>query len=122
MVARFVHTEEVTGSNPVSPTSPKWPLTCEYADSADITFAAINHRLAIRRDRQTVTMLDVEKGAVQSTAQQACQIGERLGWTTAGFNDAGYLELGYALHGFGLHTILDQEEGRQPSARLMADG
>ena len=67
-------------------------------------------------------MLDAEIGAVQLTAQQACQIGERLGWTTAGFNDAGYLELGYALLGFGLHTILDQEEDRQSAARLMADG
>jgi hypothetical protein len=31
VVARFVHTEEVTGSNPVSPTEGKRPLTCGNA-------------------------------------------------------------------------------------------
>ena len=31
VVARFLDTEEVTGSNPVSPTSTKQPLTCEDA-------------------------------------------------------------------------------------------
>jgi hypothetical protein len=33
VVARFVHTEEVTGSNPVSPTHAKPPLTCGGAES-----------------------------------------------------------------------------------------
>src|SRR4051794_35091759 len=32
-VARFLDTEEVTGSNPVSPTREKQPLTCEDAES-----------------------------------------------------------------------------------------
>src|SRR4249919_2501931 len=32
-VARFLDTEEVTGSNPVSPTSTKQPLTCRDAGS-----------------------------------------------------------------------------------------
>ena len=31
VVARFLDTEEVTGSNPVSPTSTKQPLTCRNA-------------------------------------------------------------------------------------------
>lgn len=30
VVARFLDTEEVTGSNPVSPTTKKHPLTCEH--------------------------------------------------------------------------------------------
>jgi len=32
VVARFLDTEEVTGSNPVSPTNMKRPLTCGNAD------------------------------------------------------------------------------------------
>jgi hypothetical protein len=35
-VARFLDTEEVTGSNPVSPTREKQPLTCEDAESGAV--------------------------------------------------------------------------------------
>ena len=37
VVARFVHTEEVTGSNPVSPTESKPPLTCGNAGSGAVS-------------------------------------------------------------------------------------
>jgi hypothetical protein len=36
VVARFVHTEEVTGSNPVSPTRQKQPLTCDGAGTGAV--------------------------------------------------------------------------------------
>src|SRR4051812_277097 len=40
VVARFLDTEEVTGSNPVSPTEENWPLTCENAEQGPIPFRA----------------------------------------------------------------------------------
>ena len=50
VVARFLDTEEVTGSNPVSPTSNKQPLTCEQAGSeAVFRFAACRTALAGNR-------------------------------------------------------------------------
>ncbi len=38
VVARFPDTEEVTGSNPVSPTECKWPLTCRDANQGLFAF------------------------------------------------------------------------------------
>jgi hypothetical protein len=39
VVARFVHTEEVTGSNPVSPTVAIWPLACGNVENHDLPTA-----------------------------------------------------------------------------------
>src|ERR1700712_497995 len=38
-VARFLDTEEVTGSNPVSPTSTKQPLICEGAGTGAVSIS-----------------------------------------------------------------------------------
>jgi hypothetical protein len=42
VVARFVHTEEVTGSNPVSPTTTRQPLACINAEQGLSSFEHVS--------------------------------------------------------------------------------
>src|SRR4051812_26808885 len=62
-VARFLDTEEVTGSNPVSPTSMKWLLICINAVSCDLADAACR-RLVGRARARLARRVEVRRGGL----------------------------------------------------------
>ena len=67
MVARFVHTEEVTGSNPVSPTSEIRPLTANAVVAVGGSDAGISAALRAREFDPTAEVTVVVGDAYPNT-------------------------------------------------------